>query len=336
MTIYIILYILISFSIFIPKNKLLFIFLYIVLFFIGGMRGIDVGTDTSNYYDIYNTINSDPNGIDYALAFIEPGWIFLNYICGILFNDYRSIIFIGMFLAITPLLIRVWKSSKNPFLVIFYYVTLYFYIYSFNITRQMIAVSIILFCLDYLEKNKIKQYVIGVFCAMLFHYTSIICLFHIYIVKKVNISIKNATIILCFTYILGLYIIPVLIPSIPLVGHYSAYIIDAQTSGSITRVLLNAFFIFILACCNNAKVKPYLCLFFVGIVIYNLFAYSSAVGRLAIYFTCTQLFLLEKLNSAYTFNKYTLKLFSYIYATAYFYIMLNNNSGEIIPYQIWE
>jgi hypothetical protein len=172
---------------FTPKNKYTFIVAYIILFFIGAFRNIEVGTDTSNYYDIYKIINNDPDGIEYILGFVEPGWVFLNYVCGIVFDDYRSVIFIGMFLAITPLFIRIWKSSSNPFLVVFYYITLYFYCNAFNITRQMIAVSIILFSLEYLKQNQIKKYIVGIICAILFHYSAIICILHIFPFRKTDI-----------------------------------------------------------------------------------------------------------------------------------------------------
>ncbi len=336
MDIYISLFLLLLFLSFLKKNIFIYCVIYVLLFLLGALRNIEVGTDTANYYDIYNIINNDPDGLNYILGFVEPGWVFINRVCGILFDDYRSVIFIGLFLALTPLFIRVWKSSEKPFVVIFYYVTLYFYYNAFNITRQMIAVSIILFCINYLENNKKKHFIVGVFCAMLFHYSAIFCLSFIWIMKKVKVSIKMASILLCITYILGLYIIPMLIPAIPIVGHYSAYFMDTGSSGSVTRILLNIFFIFILASCNRKKVKSYLSLFFVGIVMYNLFAFSSAVGRLALYFTCTQLFLYPMITSKYRLNDYTIKLCSFVYATTYYFLMLNANSGEIVPYQIWE
>lgn len=334
MTIYISLFIIVSSLTFHKRNNYLLLFLYILFLLLGCLRDINVGTDTSNYEEIYNIINNDPNGIDYVLGFVEPGWVFINYLFGILFDNYRSVIFIGVFLAITPLFIRIWKSSENPFLCLFYYLTLYFYYNAFNITRQMIAISIILFVLEYLEKNRIKYFITGVLCAMLFHYTAIFCLSFIWITQKVKVSITNASITLCLTYIFGLYIIPKLIPLIPIVGHYSAYFMDAESSGSVTRILLNAFYIFILITCNNEKVKSYLSLFFIGIIIYNLFAFSSSMGRIALYFTCTQIYLLPKIDSTYIFNTYTLRLFAFLYATAYYFMLLNANSGEIVPYQM--
>ena len=336
MGVYIIIFFITFLLAFTPKNKYTFIVAYIILFFIGAFRNIEVGTDTSNYYDIYKIINNDPDGIEYILGFVEPGWVFLNYVCGIVFDDYRSVIFIGMFLAITPLFIRIWKSSSNPFLVVFYYITLYFYCNAFNITRQMIAVSIILFSLEYLKQNQIKKYIVGIICAILFHYSAIICILHIFLIKKIKLTITSTIFMLCTSYILGLYIIPKLIPLIPFVGHYSAYLMDVESSGSLTRILLNLFFIFILVACSYKKVKSYLILFFVGILIYNLFAFSSAVGRLALYFTCTQLFLFPSIKSKYILNNYLIKFCTFAYATAYYFLMLNANSGEIVPYEIWE
>jgi len=336
MLIYIYIYLIITLSLFFKKNRFLYIVIYITLLFFGGMRSINVGTDTSNYEDIYNIINSGEEGLKYVLAYVEPGWVLINYICGQIFDDYRPIIFIGVFLAITPLFICLWKSCKNPFHSIFFYITLYFYYNSFNITRQMIAVSIIIYSIYYLFKGRKGIFYIGVFSAMLFHYSSILCFLFPIIIRKTKLSILSATIILMFTYICGLYIIPKILPLLPFIGRYSTYLIDGESSGSVTRLLLNLFFIFILAVCNYKKVHNYLKLFFIGIIIYNLFSFSSSVGRIALYFMCTQLFLFTTMDSKYIVNNYILKLCAFIYATTYYFLMLNANSGEIIPYEIWK
>ena len=336
MTIYIYLFIIATILSFFKKNKFLLFIIYLLLLSIGSLRSIDVGTDTENYENMYKIINSGEEGRLFILAFVEPGWVLINYICGHIFDNYRPILFIGVFLSITPFFMRLWKSYDCPFHAIFFYITLYFYYNSFNITRQMVAISIILFCFDYLRNKQYKKYIIGILCAMLFHYSAIFCLCHIWIIKRIKITTINALLILSSTYLMGLYVIPLLIPHIPLVGHYSAYLMDTTSSGSATRILLNAFFIFILVSCDKRKIEPYLNLFFVGIVIYNLFAFSSAVGRLALYFTCTQLFLYPMMTSRYVVNSFTLKLCSFIYASTYYFLMLNANSGEIVPYQIWE
>ena len=336
MTIYIFIYIVCFMLVFVPKNKFIYCLLYFALLLIGGLRDLTIGTDTSNYYDMYRIIKYDPSGVDFVLGFVEPGWVFLNYLCGKHLNDYRFIVFIGVFLAITPFFFRVWKSYKNPFGAIFFYITLFFYYNSFNITRQMIAVSIIIFSLYYLEKGKNKKFYLGVLTAMMFHYSSILCLSFPLLMKKMKLSTFGITFSLLFTYACGVYIVPRILPALPYIGRYSVYLIDGSGSGSITRLLLNLFFIFVYSTSNNHKLKRYFTLFFIGIVIYNLFAFSSSVGRIALYFMCTQFLLLSTIDSRYKLNTYMLKLCSFLYATIYYITMLNANSGEIIPYKIWE
>ena len=156
MLIYIAIYFFMLGCCFFKKNRLLYIFIYIMFLLIGSLRSIDVGTDTTSYQEMYNIINYGTDAILYILTFVEPGWVLLNYLCGQLFNDYRMVIFGGILLAITPFFIRTWKAANNPFIALFFYVTMYFYYNAFNITRQMIAVSIIYFSYTYLleEKNK--------------------------------------------------------------------------------------------------------------------------------------------------------------------------------------
>lgn len=336
MLLYILIYIVSFILILCPKNKYVFIFFYFILLFIGGLRDLTVGTDTSNYYEIYRIIKYDPTGIEFVLGFVEPGWVFLNYLCNHYSDGYRYIIFIGVFLAITPFFIRVWKSYKSPFGAIFFYITLFFYYSSFNITRQMIAVSIIIFSLYYLEKEENKKFYLGVLAAIMFHYSSILCFSFPLLMKKMKLSIWGVTFSLLFTYACGIYIIPKILPSLPYIGRYSVYLMDGSGSGSITRLLLNFFFIFIFSTSNNHKFKSYFTLFFIGIIIYNVFAFSSSVGRIALYFMCTQFLLFSTINSRFKFNTFMLKLCSFIYATIYYFTMLNANSGEIVPYKIWE
>lgn len=336
MAIYIFLYIFLFFCIFIKKNLGLYSLIYIMLLLIGGLRSMEVGTDTANYYDMYNIITEDPDGLNYILGFVEPGWVFINYLCGYFGGDYRYIVFIGVFLAMTPFFIRVWKSYKNPFAAIFFYLALYFYYNSFNTTRQMISISIIIFSLYYLELGKNKKFYLGVFIAIMFHYSSGICFMFPFLMKKIRLSIWGVSTALVLTYIGGIFIIPKILQALPYIGRYSVYLMDGEGSGSITRLLLNVFFIFIFATSKNSKLKKYLTLFFVGIVAYNLSAFSTALGRIALYFMCTQFLIFTTIDSTYKLNSYLLKLSTFVYATFYYFTLLNANSGEIVPYAIWK
>ncbi len=337
MSIYIIIYFFMLGCCFLKKKKILYILIYIGLVLIGGLRGINVGTDTTNYEEMYRTINSGTDAILYVLTFVEPGWVLLNYMCGQLFNDYRSIIFGGILLALTPFFIRTWKSTNRPFIALFFYVTMYFYYNAFNITRQMIAVSIIYFSYKYLleEKNN-KKFYLGIIVAMLFHYTSIICITIPWILRKIKLSLYIMFPLMIITYIFGLYIVPKILLSLPDIGHYSAYLIKGESSGSITRLLLNIFFVFIFICCHRNGIQNYLKLFFIGIIFYNIFAFNPSLGRMSLYFTCSQFLLFAKMKSQFIINHYMMNTAAFFYASLYYFLMLSSNSCEIIPYQLWE
>lgn len=337
MSIYIVIYFLMLGCCLLKKRKVLYILIYIGLLLIGSLRGIDVGTDTANYEEMYRIINYGTDAILYILTFVEPGWVLLNYICGQLFNDYRTVIFGGLLLAITPFFIRTWKATNRPFIVLFFYVTMYFYYNAFNITRQMIAVSIIFFSYKYLfeEKNK-KKFYLGIATAMLFHYTSIICFTIPWLLRKVRLSISIMFPLIIITYILGIYIVPRILLSLPDIGHYSAYLMKGESSSSITRLLLNLFFLFIYICSRRNNIQNYLKLFFIGIIFYNIFAFNPSLGRMSLYFTCSQFLLFAKMRSRFIVNQYMINTAAFIYASLYYFLMLNSNSCEIVPYKLWE
>lgn len=316
------------------KNLYVYILLYVFLLFIGGLRGIDVGTDTKTYYDLYKYVEHGGEAFDYVLKLVEPGWVLINFLCIHLFHSFQAVVFISVFLALTPIFIRAWKSCDNPFYVILFYVLLYFYYNSFNITRQMIAIGIIFYAFDYLEKGLWKKYVFSVIIAMLFHYSAIICVSFLWIINRKTLSLTKAFFILCISYCFGMYIIPILLPLIPYIGKYSIYF-EGESSGSLTRIMLNGFFLLLFISCTLGKIKNYILIFFVGVIFYNLFSFSPAIGRISLYFSCSQLILFSRLDSVYYGNKVILRVLTIIYGTVYYCLMLKVNSCEIIPYNLY-
>ena len=199
----------------------------------------------------------------------------------------------------------------------------------------MISVSIIFFAYDYLINGLKRKYILSILCATLFHYSAVICLFIPVAIKFVKLNGCVIVFSLLVSYIMGIYLLPMLLPKIPYLGGYSIYLMDGNASGSFSRILLNLFFIFIYFSCDTRGLNFYFKLFFVGIILYNSFAFSPAVARIALYFIVSQLILLPSLSSKYYWNTILLKIFPLLYASIYYFMMLNVNSGEVVPYKTY-
>lgn len=314
---------------FFKKNICVFAITYFFLLLLAGGRCVDVGTDTKNYLLMYEMLH-DSLFSEYIGSLIEPLWIFSNQIVMYIYDDFQLLLLFGAFLAITPISIRAWKSCENPYIAVLFYVLLYYYFNSYNIIRQAIAVSIVFFSYPFWEKGEMKKAVLCIIVAFMFHFTAVVA-FLIPVIRKMKLRIENVFLILLGSYFLGNFVFPQLIPLLPIGGKYFVYLSgDNQSNLSITRLLLNLFFCFLLLQYKPAVQDTNMKYFFGGIVLYNLLTFSPALGRIALYFTISQLYIYS--NFSYFKSNFILLLSVLFYGLFYFYTLLNGNNSEIVPY----
>lgn len=318
---------------FLKKNIVIYLLTYFFLLFLGGLRGIEVGTDTVNYLTIYENLKTE-DGSEFVMSYIEPLWVLLNKGVILSVDEYQVVIFVGILLSVTPVFIRVWKSCSRPYFAILFYVLLYFYFNAYNVTRQMIAISIVFYALPFVENRQYKKYVLAVFIAMMFHFTAVLA-FLIPLIKKIKLSTNLVLALLPFTYVCGVWVFPKVISFIPIISKYEGYLLDGEATVSITRLLLNALFIVTLVFSDIKSKSLYMAMFFVGILFYNLFAFNSVLGRCALYFTVAQLIVFANMNSSFRGNIVCLKGGVLFYGLFYYITMLNTNMAEIVPYFIF-
>ena len=73
MVIYIVIFIITLLSCFIRKNIIVFVSLYMLLWAISAFRDMEVGTDTMNYYRLYQDMEEG-----FIPFYMEKGWVYLN------------------------------------------------------------------------------------------------------------------------------------------------------------------------------------------------------------------------------------------------------------------
>lgn len=315
-------------SIYGKKNPILFIMVFLIMLFVAGFRDISVGTDTQHYYEIYEYFRLETFPSWFT---IEPAWKIINNLAVKMHAGYSMVVFGASLCTLVPIFSTIWKYSDRPFVSVLFFYLLYFYFLSFNVARQMIAIAIVFSGYnDYLHEKK-KAYYIQILIAVLFHYSAIIGLAIPFILKYVRLEVEKTILILPLTYFLGIVLIPNIVEYIPVVGKYSKYLLgDATVSFSIPRLLINCLcLLFISTSCKNDSLLK---LFYVGIICYNLFAFSDTIGRCALYFMSSQMILFTNFQSLHVGNKTILSVVALIYGLVYVSVLLINNNGEVLPY----
>ena len=315
----------------IKKNRVIYVLTFSFLLLLGGLRGLDVGTDTQNYLDVYEMLHDDA-GTLYVMSFMEPFWVLLNKLVIYTFDDYQLVVFLGVFLAITPFFIRVWKSSKSPYAAILFYVLLYYYFNTYNVVRQMIALSVVFYSYPFWEKGSYKKAISCTILAMMFHVSAFFA-FLIPLLKKVKMQTSLVICILPATYLLGALVMPSIIPQLPIEGKYETYIENSAANLSITRLLLNVFFILLFLLSHGKGRDIYFKMFFVGVIMYNLLTFSPALGRCALYFMLAHLIIFSNL-SRYRMNTVFVWCVLLFYGLFYYLTLLSENNCEIVPYML--
>lgn len=157
------------------KRKIYFIpgRIFVVIFvfsFVYAIRGLQVGTDTVNYYTmVFNN--------DRGMPSIEIGFDLLFGISKALFSNYNvCLFFIELFIIClsTLAICRASDKTRNAICLCIIFLANYFSP-AFNIVRQMCAVAIVLVALTYLEENKILKFCLLILLATSFHTAAIIC-----------------------------------------------------------------------------------------------------------------------------------------------------------------
>lgn len=150
-------------------------------------RDFSVGTDTIEYVNIFNAAQSAPDwiaGFQFKTQGREPLFMGLCYAVNKLGGSIRTIFFIGyttIFVSLYYTALYAYKKTEDiqkkdyfrylPCMLLFLY-----YIYSFNVFRNMWSISICMLSLVNMDKNKWKTALVEILVAVMIHYTAVVFL----------------------------------------------------------------------------------------------------------------------------------------------------------------
>lgn len=192
------------------------IYYFIILFFPIIMAAFrkDIGADYQSYVSIFKEYQNI-NFLEGMANSKEPFYTVLNYVADVLFGSNEW----GIFLLSSSIMLLIILKTADYYrkdlsiaasLLIFYIV---YYIESFNLVRQMLAVSCVVYSFRYLIERNFFKYMVGIIIGSLFHNTALIAiLFYLIPYRKYK---KNS-----FTKM----IFPIFILLLPLALNYLIHI----------------------------------------------------------------------------------------------------------------
>ena len=308
------------------KSQLLSWGVVLLLIAVAGFRDISFVGDTSNYLTWY----------EYGEDYFQTGdveWLY-SVINLVAIRNGISFQYIVLLMSTVTVLFNYYaikRETNNELVGLCLYFCLTFYLYSFNAQRQMCADAILLYSYTFLKNNRVKYFLCFVLLASLFHTSSSIAVLLLFFMIKKDYKIPESFVIITVSLsflIGGLNITQLFLGNLEsLFPKYASN--DAievyGTSFGLTRFLYSGFFLYIYLSTKD-RANMYLKIFYIGILLINLFSYKSAAMRIAYLFTPVQILLFIPLFERHVWTRHSF-IVSFYMLFLYYYLTLAQYSA---------
>lgn len=231
------------------KNRIIATVVAIIFLFIISSFRYDVGTDYINYYNSYWSIPKGYSKIEEPLYgfFVKilyyfktgPIYIFVMMSAIFLFCTYEHVFY----------------DSPYTLISIFLIFGCRYYFAFLNIGRQLVASAILVFSIRFIEKDEFVKFVICVFIATGFHYTSIVFLV-LYLIRKIKLDIPSVLVLLFVTFVCR-ELIALIFKNVLINSTYSNYTISNTRTATGLRNIILQFFIYVFSYIFSDNSKKY-------------------------------------------------------------------------------
>ncbi len=302
---------------------------FLILFLFLALRSENVGTDLLTYKNFFNYNESFK--LSKLLQLFEPGYSLYSYfIYNLTGGNFRIFIIITAFLTLIGPYHFIKNYSKNYFLSVIAYICLNYYLFTFSGLRQSIAVSLLLFSIDYIRDKKLFKFLIINVIACSFHKSSLVFL-PAYFLGNLNVKRKHLPIVLS-VYIL-IFFLRVTITECFTNLFYETYnLVETPKGGEILLVVYLCIYVFIsyykdIIIKSDKEQNLLYNLFSIGIV-FQIFATVEAnANRVTLYYVVPLVSLIPLCENC--FVKENRKLINIIFSIiliAYFILNLEKSS----------
>ncbi|MFK4786230.1 EpsG family protein [Fusobacterium sp. MFO224] len=309
-----------------------------------GIRGYNVGYDTHNNWINYLNVSN----ISLIKDFKEVGtssplfWIFRVLSYKIIGNNVSLYLILLSFLTLIIMTysLEYWiKEISLPMSLFLYYS--FFGLQLMNQSRQMLALSILLYALKFKIENKNKYYFLIIFLGMMIHYSAIIGIgFYFLDFRKKNYKLKKKVYFVFFIAII--FLLPKLsfLLSKLMIVKYRYYFLNYSFNkfgfGFYLNVLPVIFPVVLLRKYDKTKKGDYLKRILYLIIILRLMGYCSYFIMRMYYYSAIVLIILIPMLLNKVKNRGNRKIIKVIiiliYASYYIVNYGYANSAQILPY----
>lgn len=184
---------------------LLSIIVILIPSIISGVRDTSIGTDVDKYVgpDFHYAIKSNSIGEYFQKSEEEPLYAFLNYIVSRFTNNVHYMLFAIQLIMTSLVYITLFKQRKKISMsmgMLVYMVLIYTRF--LNLIRQGLAVSVVIFAFNYVEKKKLLKFLACITVASLFHRTAILALPIYVLYWWINKGDKKSSVALMISYVI--------------------------------------------------------------------------------------------------------------------------------------
>lgn len=330
----------------IEKNKYASSLLYIISIFlftlVAGLRW-NVGTDFLMYDSFFEIFK---NRLSFSLQ-LEPAFIIICFITGKFCNSsFLAFFTIGLF--IYYFVFKACKKSCTYYdVAIFLFICFGFFFSSLNVIRQWMAISVLLNVYADLDKKISFKQIAQIVLAIMCHYTAIFVIPFIFLAKKISKEKTRVILIILFIlfYCFSSKILPILFGVLSNISMFAKYEKYATTKNYLNAsfifpaICLMIYFLYILFSKKGCQ-KDVLLEKMINLIIFA-FGFSligtniDIIERISQYFLSSLIIVLPIIYDCIKipFNKKFVATCIIILGVAFFVNTMNNNGGEILPYQ---
>lgn len=346
-------FLLVSFSelILMTKYRMFSVLMYCVAFifpwFVASNR-FGIGTDYFNYVGLYKELTHNNNLLYTIQKFnVEPGWIFLNYIVKYIFSNVQYLFVISSFLTLVFFFMAIYRYKERISMGISIFILFATtYNLSFNITRQTLAMAILLFSIKYIEEKKLAKFLACVILAASFHYTSLLYLPIYWLIELKSRNWDSSKKVLFYlTFLLFIVFFDSIVSFMSNISDdfskYSSYQINSNSEMGFGNIIIRfPLILIILINYKRLKQKDPLInqltnVYFISVVLYFLSYLGPHLDRIAFYYEMTQILIFPCIVRIQ--QSLLMKYSIFVFITLYYILdftsrIIINNSGETIPY----
>lgn len=196
--------------------------LVLPLFIISAFRAPSVGNDTYNYFISYNIVSKEPF-FAASQSRLEIGYIIYMRIIALSGVGYLGFQFITSTFIFSSICRFVKRHSNNIAFTFFVFMTSQMFFASMNITRQYLAIAILLFSIESIKDRKFIKFCIFVLIATSIHFTAITFLV-VYPLVNLKLNRTKTIILLLIGSVVSLLFNQVVRIFVNITGRYANYL----------------------------------------------------------------------------------------------------------------